>query len=55
MGFADWHNNPNAGRTAKWSRYSLMLAKFLVILLFAIALGQLGLIVFQTVRLGLFS
>jgi len=55
MGFYDWHENPNAGRWAKWLRYSRMLAKFVVLILFAIAIGQLGLILFQIVRLGLFS
>lgn len=55
MGFYDWHDNPNAGRSAKWFRYGRMLAKFVVLILFAIAIGQLGLILFQIVRLGLFS
>jgi hypothetical protein len=55
MGSYDWHDNPNAGRGAKWFRYGRMLAKFTVLVLFAIAVGQLGLILFQIVRLGLFS
>jgi hypothetical protein len=55
MASDDWHENPNAGRRAKWFRYGRMLAKFVVLLLFAIAVGQLGLVLFQIVRLGLFS
>ena len=55
MGFSDWHENPNAGFGAKSLRYGRMLLKFLVLILFAIAVGQLGLILFQIVRLRLFS
>jgi len=55
MGFYDWHDNPNAGRRAKWFRRGRMLAKFVVLMLFVIAIGQLGLILFQAARLGLFS
>jgi len=55
MGSHDWHDNPNAGRRAKWFRYGQMLAKFVVLVLLAIAVGQLGIILFQIVRLGLFS
>lgn len=55
MGFSDWHDNPNAGRTAKLFRYGLMLAKVLVLVLFVIALGQLGLILIQLARLQFFS
>ncbi len=55
MGFYDWHDNPKAGRGATWLRYGKMLAKFLVLILLIIAVGQLGLILFQIVRLGLFS
>ena len=55
MGFYDWHDNPNAGRGATLLRYGRVFAKFVVLVLLAIAVGQLGLILFQTVRLGLFS
>jgi hypothetical protein len=51
MGFYDWHDNPNAGRRAKLLRYGRMFAKFVVLGLLAIAVGQLGLILFQIVRL----
>ena len=51
----DWHDDPNAGRQAKRRRYGRMLAKFVVLVLLAMAVGQLGLILFQIVRLGLFS
>ena len=54
-GFHDWHDNPNAGRPAKLRRYGRMFAKFLVLVLFAIAVGQLGLILIQTVHLQFFS
>lgn len=53
--FHDWHDKPNAGRTVKLLRYGRMLAKFLVLALFAIAVGQLGLILFQIVRLQFVS
>ena len=55
MGLHDWHDNPNAGRAAKLLRYCRMLAKLLVLVLFAIAVGQLGLILVQIVRLQFFS
>ncbi|TAK92802.1 MAG: hypothetical protein EPO07_19040 [Verrucomicrobia bacterium] len=55
MGFHDWNENPNAGRWAKWRRFGRMLLKFLVLILFAIAVGQLALIVFQIVRLQFVS
>ena len=55
MGFYDWHDNPNAGRGATLLRYGRMLLKILVLILFAIAVGQLGLILFQIVRLQFFS
>ena len=55
MGFYDWHDNPNAGRWARLLRYGRMFAKLLVLVLFAIAVGQLGLILFQIVRLQFFS
>ena len=55
MAAGDWHDSPNAGSSAKWRRYGRMLAKFVVLVLFVIAIGQLGLILFQIVRLGLFS
>ena len=51
----DWHNNPNDGCRAKWRPYGYALLKFLVLLLLAVAVGQLGLILFQTVRLSFFS
>ena len=51
----DWHDNPNADRRARWHRFSLMALKFLVLLLLAVAIGQLALIIFQTVRLNFFS
>jgi len=53
-GSYDWHDNPNAWRWAKWLRYGRMLAKILVLALLAIAVGQLGLILFQIVRLEFF-
>ena len=53
-GSYDWHDNPNAGRRAKWLRLGRMLAKFLVLALLAIAVSQLGLILFQIVRLEFF-
>jgi len=55
MGFHDWHDNPNAGRGATWLLYGRMLAKFVVLVLLTIAVGQLGLILFRIVRLGLLS
>jgi hypothetical protein len=55
MAADDWHDNPNAGFGGKLLGYGRMLAKFLVLVLFAVAVGQLGLILFQIVRLGLFS
>ena len=55
MGSGDWHDNPNAGFGKRWLRYGRMLAKFLVLVLFAIAVGQLGIILFQIVRLQFFS
>jgi hypothetical protein len=55
MGCYDWHDNPDAGHGAKWLRLGRMLAKFVVLVLFAIAVGQLGLILFQIVRLRFFS
>ena len=51
----DWHDDPNSWHRAKRLCYGRMLAKFVVLVLFAIAVGQLGLILFQIVRLGLFS
>jgi hypothetical protein len=51
----DWHNDPNAGRHARWHRFGLMALKFFVFLLLAVAIGQLTLIIFQTVRLQFFS
>ena len=54
-GFYDWHDNPNAGCGAKLLLYGRMFLKFLVFILFAVAVGQLGLIVFQIVRLQFFS
>lgn len=51
----DWHDNPNASFGERWLRYGRMLAKFLVLVLFAIAVGQLGLILVQIVRLRFFS
>ena len=55
MGFSDWHENPNAGRMAKLLRYGRMFAKLIVLVLFAIAVGQLGLILFRIVRLQFVS
>ena len=55
MGCYDWHENPNAGRMAKLLRWGRRLAKFVVLVLFAIAVGQLGLILVQIVRVQFFS
>ena len=55
MGFHDWHGNPNAGRMSKLLLYGRVFAKFIVLALFAFAVGQLGFFLFQIVRLGLFS
>lgn len=55
MGFYDWHDDPTAGHGTKRLRYVRAFAKFIVLVLFAIAVGQLGLILVQIVRLGLFS
>ena len=52
MGAYDWHDNPNAGKRARWYRFGLMSLKFLVFLLLAFAIGQLALIVFNIVRLA---
>lgn len=51
----DWYNNPNAGWRARWYCYGLMGLKLFVFLLLAVAIGQLALIIFQAVRLQLFS
>ena len=55
MDSGDWQGEPNAGFGARWLRYGRMLAKFLVLVLFAIAVGQLALILVQIVRLQFFS
>ena len=55
MGSHDWHDNPNTGRISKLLLYGRMFAKFIVLALFAFGVGQLGFILFQIVRLGLFS
>ena len=54
MGYYDWHDNPNAGRSAKWLLYGRVFLKFFVLLLLAVAVSQLGLIVFNIVRLQFF-
>jgi len=54
-GFYEWHNNPNAGGRARLLRYALMGLKVLVLLLLAVALGQLALVIFNIVRLGFFA
>ena len=51
----DWHDNHNTSFGARWLRYGRILAKFLVLVLFAIAVAQLGLILFRILRLELFS
>ena len=55
MGFHGWYDNPSAGRMCKLLLYARMLAKVIVLALFAVAIGQLGFILFQIMRLGLFS
>jgi len=55
MGFYDWHDNPNAGRRAILARYARMFWKFVVLVLLAIAVGQLALVLFQIVRLQFVS
>jgi len=54
-GADDWHDNPNAQRQGKWLRYGRILGKLVLLILLGLAAGQLGLILFQIVRLGLFS
>lgn len=54
-GSYDWHDNPNAGWRARWSRMGLIGVKYFVFLLLAVAVGQLAFIIFQTVRLQLFA
>jgi len=54
-GAYDWHDNPNDGFRARCRRYGRMLAKLVVLILLAVVVGQLGVILFQIVRLGLFS
>ena len=55
MGFSDWHNPPPAGSRGFFRRWFAMFAKVAVLALFAVGVGQLGLILFQIVRLRLFS
>ena len=54
-GCPDWPDHPNAGRGAKWLFYGRVFLKFLVLFLLTVAIGQLALIIFQTVRLYFFS
>lgn len=51
MGYHDWSNNPNSRGRAIFLRYGRMLLKFVVLVLLAIAVGQLALVLFQIVRL----
>jgi len=53
-GSYDWHDNPNMGRWAKLLFLGRMFAKLLVFGLLAIALSQMGLILFKIVRLQFF-
>jgi hypothetical protein len=55
MGFHEWHGKPGGRFGFLFARYGRMLLKLLVLGLLAVAVGQLGLIVFQTVRLWFFS
>ena len=55
MGFYDWHGHPGGRLRFLFWRYGRMALKVLVLALLAVAAGQLGLIVFQTVRLWFFS
>ena len=54
-GAHDWHDNPYGGFRARYRRYGRMLAKLVVLVMFAVAVGQLALILFETVRLYFFS
>lgn len=55
MGSYDWHDNPKGGRWAKLISLGRILAKLLVFALLAVALSQLGLILFKIVHLEFFS
>jgi hypothetical protein len=53
-GFYEWHGGPNPGSRQPRHWWHMFL-KFVVLVLFAMAAGQLALIIFQTVRLWFFS
>ena len=55
MGFHEWHGHPGGRFGFLFARYGRMVLKALVLGLLAVAVGQLGYIVFQTVRLWFFS
>ena len=54
-GSCDWHNNPNSKGDAIFLLWGRMLLKFVVLVLLAIAVGQLALVLFQIVRLQFVS
>jgi hypothetical protein len=53
-GLNDWHDDPNSRGGAMFLRGWRMLLKFVVVALLAVGVGQLALILFQTVRWGFF-
>ena len=50
LGSHDWHNNPNSKGGARFHRWGRMLLKFVVVVLLAIAVGQLAFVLFEMVR-----